>query len=118
MTPYNLVNIDSGNGMLPDNTKPLPGSMLINHQWGLVAFTWGQFHGKCSRYVYLLNYLGQFVFSTFDCDEQMLNQGEYMKLLNAVHGFGAFQRQIEKRMATIRTTAVNEISVIHILFRL
>ena len=27
---------------------------LINHQWGLVAFIWGQFHRKCSRYKYLI----------------------------------------------------------------
>ena len=38
-----LVNIGSGNGLLPDGTKPLPESMLINHQLGPVAFTWWQY---------------------------------------------------------------------------
>ena len=35
------VNIGSGNGLLPDGTKPLPEPMLTYHQWGLVAFIWG-----------------------------------------------------------------------------
>ena len=29
----------------------LPKLMLTDHQWGLVAFTWGQYHKKCSRYL-------------------------------------------------------------------
>ena len=29
------VNIGSGNGLLPDGTKPLPEQMLTYHQWGL-----------------------------------------------------------------------------------
>ena len=33
------VNIDSGNGLLPDGTKPLPGLMLISYCWGSVAST-------------------------------------------------------------------------------
>ena len=28
-----------------------PKPMWTNHQWGLVAFSWGQFHRKCSRYL-------------------------------------------------------------------
>ena len=35
-----LVNIGSGNGLLPDGTKPLPEPMLTNDQLGAVAFTW------------------------------------------------------------------------------
>ena len=27
------VNIGSGNGLLPDSTKPLPEPMLTDHQW-------------------------------------------------------------------------------------
>ena len=46
-----LVNIGSGNGLLPDGTKPLPEPMLTNHQWGLVAFTRGQFCRKCPNYL-------------------------------------------------------------------
>ena len=38
-----LVNIGSGNGLLPDGTKPLPEPMLTYHQ-GPVTFIWGQFH--------------------------------------------------------------------------
>ena len=40
------VNIGSGNGLLPDGTKPLPEPVLTYHQSGPVAFTWGQFHMK------------------------------------------------------------------------
>ena len=39
-----LVNNGSGNGLLPDGTKPLPDPMLTNHQWSLVTFISGQFH--------------------------------------------------------------------------
>ena len=49
----NLVNIGSGNGLLPDGTKPLPTPILTNHQWHLVTFTWGKFHRKSSRYLSL-----------------------------------------------------------------
>ena len=47
------VNIGSDNGLLPDDTKPLPEPMLTNHQWGVMAFTWGQYHRKCPRYLSL-----------------------------------------------------------------
>ena len=36
----------SGNGLLPDCTKPLPEPMLTYHQWGSVTTIWGQFHEK------------------------------------------------------------------------
>ena len=51
--PYGViefVNIGLGDG----GTKPLPQPMLTNHQWGLVAFTWGQFHRKYWRYLSLI----------------------------------------------------------------
>ena len=41
------VNIGSGNGLLPDGTKPLPEPMLTDHQWSPVTFIWGQFHKRC-----------------------------------------------------------------------
>ena len=46
--PY--VNIDLGQRWLMclSGTKPSPEPMLTNHHWGLVAFTSGQFHRKCS----------------------------------------------------------------------
>ena len=37
-----LENIGSGNGLLPDGTKPLPEPMLTYHQRGSVAFFWEQ----------------------------------------------------------------------------
>ena len=40
------VNIGSGNGLLPDGTKPLPESMLTSHRSSLVAFIWGQFRKR------------------------------------------------------------------------
>ena len=44
MATETWVNIGSGNGLLPDGTKPLLEPMLTYHQKGLVAFIWGQFH--------------------------------------------------------------------------
>ena len=44
MTTEILVNIGSGNGLLPDSTKPLPEPMLTYHQYGPVIFIWEQFH--------------------------------------------------------------------------
>ena len=49
MMPYgdrDLVNIGSGNCLLPDGTKPLLKPMLTCHQWGPITFIWGQFHKK------------------------------------------------------------------------
>ena len=43
-------NIGSGNGLLPDDTKPIPEPMLAYHQRGFVASNWDQFPKKCSRY--------------------------------------------------------------------
>ena len=38
------VNIGSGNGLLPDGTKPLPEPMfIVYHQWGLLTITSGLF---------------------------------------------------------------------------
>ena len=34
------VNTGSGNGLLPDGTKPLPEPMLTDHQWSPVKFIW------------------------------------------------------------------------------
>ena len=33
-----LDNIGSGNGLLPDSTKPLPETMLTHHQQGPLIF--------------------------------------------------------------------------------
>ena len=42
------VNTGSGNGLLPDGTKPLPEPMLTYHQQRTATFIWGQVH---KRYV-------------------------------------------------------------------
>ena len=63
VTPFgdrDLGNIGRGNGLLPDSTKPLPQPVLIYFQWGLVAFTRGQFHTKCWRYLLWLSHEGNF----------------------------------------------------------
>ena len=55
MATYMWVNTGSGNGLLPDGTKPLHEPMLTNH-WqglGLVALLGAQFHKKYSRYQFL-----------------------------------------------------------------
>ena len=39
MVSWNLVKIVSGNGLLPDGTKPLPETILSNHLCDLVEFT-------------------------------------------------------------------------------
>ena len=41
------VNIGSGNGLLPDGTKPLPKPMLTYHQWRPVTFILGWFNKRC-----------------------------------------------------------------------
>ena len=38
MTTQILVNIGSGNGLLPDGTKPLPDSMLTYRKSGPVTY--------------------------------------------------------------------------------
>ena len=40
------VNIGSGNGLLPDGTKPSPEPMLTDRQWNPMTFILGQFHKK------------------------------------------------------------------------
>ena len=44
--PYIWINIGSGNGLLPNGTKPFPDPILNSRQWGYV----GQFHRTCLRY--------------------------------------------------------------------
>ena len=44
------VNLGSGNGLLPDGTKPLPEPMLTLHYWGSVAVIWEQLHSMHPSY--------------------------------------------------------------------
>ena len=46
------ILIGSGNGLVPDDTKPLPEPILTSHWWGSVAFTWEQFHWPSFYHVY------------------------------------------------------------------
>ena len=51
--PYgdmDLGQIVWDNGLLPDNTKPLPEPMFAANFWGSVAFTWEQFYSKCPSF--------------------------------------------------------------------
>ena len=48
------VNIVSGDGFLPDGTKPLSEPMLTYHQWSFMAFFWRQFHKKWSTFLSLI----------------------------------------------------------------
>ena len=50
---HNEFNIGSGNGLLPDSTKPLPEPMLTYSQWGRMALTWDQFHRQFSRFQFV-----------------------------------------------------------------
>ena len=43
------VNIGSGNGLLPDSTKPLPEPMLTHHHQGRVTFIGGHYLEKIWR---------------------------------------------------------------------
>ena len=63
------VNTDSGNGLLPDSTTPLPESMLTNHQWGVLAFTWGQFYRKCWGYLFLI-WIWKWLIYNYSCLSQ------------------------------------------------
>ena len=45
----NWVNIGSGNGLLPDGTKPFPGLMLIHHRPGPVTIIRGKFTEEIPR---------------------------------------------------------------------
>ena len=51
MASWNLFIIGSGDGLLPDGTKPLAEPMLTNYQWGLVVFTGGRIHWNWFRHV-------------------------------------------------------------------
>ena len=46
MATYILVDIGSGNGLLPDGTKPLPEPMLTCDKYGPVVITQELFYNK------------------------------------------------------------------------
>ena len=47
MVPEIWVNIGSGNGLLPDGTKPLPEPLLTDQQQSPMTFILGQFYKRC-----------------------------------------------------------------------
>ena len=46
MVTWIWVNIGSGNGLVPNSTKPLPKPMLVSDQWGPVEFTVSNFEAS------------------------------------------------------------------------
>ena len=50
---YDDVNIGSGNGLLPDGTKPLPDPVLTTHQWLAAVMTCKKFQKKFSIYLFI-----------------------------------------------------------------
>ena len=55
MVSYVFVNLGSGNGLVPEGTKPLLESRLTYHQWGPMVFIWGQL--QCTRYIISVKYM-------------------------------------------------------------
>ena len=49
-----MTTIGSGNGLLPDGSKPLPGPMLTSHKWNSLAFTWEQFNWGVSKILFCM----------------------------------------------------------------
>ena len=77
MSSWILVSIGSGNGLLPDGTKPIPEPMLINHQWGHVAFTWssqGSFAGNAKN-IYPWYEFVMYVFHKMFCIQKINSLG-------------------------------------------
>ena len=50
----NLANIGSRNGLLPEGPNTLPEPKLADHQWSLVALTWGKFREQLSKNITLI----------------------------------------------------------------
>ena len=56
MAPYNWINIDSGNGLLPGGIKPLHEPMMNFRYWVSVVYIGKQFHGESSEYPMFIHY--------------------------------------------------------------
>ena len=72
VTPEILVNTGSGNGLLPDGTKPLPEPMLTSHQQDPLAFI---------PRLYLLNISIHTLYLKFISQPRLLGDNE-LKLYN------------------------------------
>ena len=69
------VNIGSDNGLLPDGTKPLPESMLTDHQWTTVTFIWGQFHKRCLNHQSLKSVWKVHVWNFIQISQEPMSKG-------------------------------------------
>ena len=68
MATKNWLNIDSGNGLLPDHgTKPLPEPMLTR----LLASIPVQFHRKCATYTKIVTWFFLNTFMHLPGDKQL-----------------------------------------------
>ena len=72
------VNIGSGNGLIPDGTKPLPEPMLTDEQWSPVTFNFiaGQFHKRCLNHQSNLfeNYMSENISSKFPGANELMGE--------------------------------------------
>ena len=77
--PYKVVNIGSGNGLVPDGTKPLPESVLTLHQCGCVTLTWLYLHdchvSTCSHCQGLLWFNGNLWYRVLSCKVVNIGSG-------------------------------------------
>ena len=71
-------NIGYDNGLLPDGTKPLPARMLTYHCRYSLAFTWEQFHMRCSTLLIRnLSYTDNMSLNFYDISMGLLIQLTY-----------------------------------------
>ena len=72
VTPYgnkDLGQHGSGNGLVPDGSKPLPEPMLTDHQWSSVTFISGQFHKRCLNHQSLKSILKLHIWNFFQISQ-------------------------------------------------
>ena len=76
------VNIGSGNGLLPDGTKPLPEPMLTDHQWSPVTIILGQFDRRCLNHQPL-----KLISKSHIWNSIQISQGQWVNCLNVCLDF-------------------------------
>ena len=93
------VNIGSGNGLLPDGTKPLPEPILTDHQWSPVTFILGQYHKRCLNHQSL---------KSENCMSKILFKfpsGQWVNYLEMLWGYYYLSRYIEKTRRLSKPTS-------------
>ena len=73
MAMWIWANIRSGNGLVPDDTKPIPETMLTSHNWGPVSFSWNQIHSPQANILY--NDFENFTFKTTAISSTNISHG-------------------------------------------